>query len=67
MLAGDRTAGDSPMRARLAALEMELEALKRGSDAGSDSLASADIAAATKQRWSRTPWLAGAVRRPLLL
>ena len=26
--------GDSPLRARLAALEMELEALKRGSDGG---------------------------------
>ena len=26
--------GDSPLRARLAAMEMELEALKRGSDGG---------------------------------
>ena len=29
-----RTGGDSPLRARLAAMEMELEALKRGSDGG---------------------------------
>ena len=34
LLAGDRTAGDSSMRARLAALEMEREALKPGSEAG---------------------------------
>ena len=28
------TDGDSPLRAKLAALEMEIEALKRGSDGG---------------------------------
>ena len=44
-----RNSGDSPMRARLAALEMELEALKRGSDAGS-GLTGADLAAAIKQQ-----------------
>ena len=44
MLAGDRTAGDSPI------LEMELEALKRGSEAGSSGLAGADLAAAIKQQ-----------------
>ena len=38
------------MRARLAALEMELEALKRGSDAGFGGLAGADVAAAIKQQ-----------------
>ena len=38
------------MRARLAALEMELEALKRGSDAGSGGLAGEDLAAAIKQQ-----------------
>ena len=37
------------MRARLAALEMQLEALKRGSDAGSGGLTGADLAAAIKQ------------------
>ena len=48
--AAERTSGDSPMRARLAALEMELEALKQGSDAGSGGLTGADLAAAIKQQ-----------------
>ena len=41
--------GDSPLRARLAAMEMELEALKRGSDGGAsvaDGGQAADFAAA---------------------
>ena len=49
-LGGRETSGDSLMRARLAALEMELEALKRGLDAGSGGLACADLAAAVKQQ-----------------
>ena len=48
--AAEQTSGDSPMRARLAALEMELEALKRGLDAGSGGLTGADLAAAIKQQ-----------------
>ena len=43
--------GNSPLRARLAALEMELKALKQGSDAGgSGALAGADLAATIKQQ-----------------
>ena len=45
--------GDSPLRARLAALEMELEALKRGSDGGAsvaDGGQAADLAAALKEQ-----------------
>ena len=34
-LGGGRGDGDSPVRAKLAALEMEVEALKRGSEASS--------------------------------
>ena len=33
-----RGGGDSPLRARLAAMEMELEALKRGSDGGASQV-----------------------------
>ena len=45
--------GDSPLRARLAALEMELEALKRGSDGGAsvaEGGQAADLAAALKEQ-----------------
>ena len=45
--------GDSPLRARLAAMEMELEALKRGSDGGAsvaDGGQAADLAAALKEQ-----------------
>ena len=46
--------GDSPLRARLAAMEMEIEALKRGSDGGASvgdgGQASADWAAALKEQ-----------------
>ena len=45
--------GDSPLRARLAAFEMELEALKRGSDGGAsvaDGGQAADLAAALKEQ-----------------
>ena len=45
--------GESPLRARLAALEMELEALKRGSDGGAsvaDGGQAADLAAALKEQ-----------------
>ena len=45
--------GDSPLRARLAALEMELEALKRGSDGGAsvaDGGQAADLTAALKEQ-----------------
>ena len=45
--------GDSPLRARLAALEMELEALKRGSDGGAsvaEGGQAADLAAALTEQ-----------------
>ncbi|CAE7297016.1 pol, partial [Symbiodinium sp. CCMP2456] len=45
--------GDSPLRARLAALEMEMEALKRGSDGGAsvaEGGQAADLAAALKEQ-----------------
>ena len=45
--------GDSPLRARLAALEMELGALKRGSDGGasvSEGGQAADLAASLKEQ-----------------
>ena len=51
--AGGFARGDSPLRARLAALEMELEALKRGSDGGAsvaEGGQAADLAAALKEQ-----------------